>query len=89
MNTIVLDPEKFGHTKDETVTFLKSQNIDTRLLFKSMSRQKSLADFGCDCSGEYIVTDWLNENGFYLPSASNLDEETIKNICRVIKEFQK
>ena len=77
MNTIVLDPEKFGHTKDETVTFLKSQNIDTRLLFKSMSRQKSLADFGCDCSGEYIVTDWLNENGFYLPSASNLDEETI------------
>lgn len=89
MNTIVLDPEEFGHTKDETVTFLKSQNIDTRLLFKSMSRQKSLADFGCDCSGEYIVTDWLNENGFYLPSASNLDEETIKNICRVIKEFQK
>ena len=89
MNTIVLDPEKFGHTKDETVTFLKTQNIDTRLLFKSMSRQKSLADFGCDCSGEYIVTDWLNENGFYLPSASNLDEETIKNICRVIKEFQK
>ena len=89
MNTIVLDPEKFGHTKDETVTFLKSQNIDTRLLFKSMSRQKSLADFGCDCSGEYIVTDWLNEIGFYLPSASNLDEETIKNICRVIKEFQK
>ena len=89
MNTIVLDPEKFGHTKDETVTFLKSQNIDTRLLFKSMSRQKSLAVFGCDCSGEYIVTDWLNENGFYLPSASNLDEETIKNICRVIKEFQK
>ena len=89
MNTIVLDPERFGHTKDETVTFLKSQNIDTRLLFKSMSRQKSLADFGCDCSGEYIVTDWLNENGFYLPSASNLDEETIKNICRVIKEFQK
>ena len=89
MNTIVLDPEKFGHTKDETVTFLKSQNIDTRLLFKSMSRQKSLADFGWGCSGEYIVTDWLNENGFYLPSASNLDEETIKNICRVIKEFQK
>ena len=89
MNTIVLDPEKFGHTKDETVTFLKSQNIDTRLLFKSMSRQKSLADFGCGCSGEYIVTDWLNENGFYLHSASNLDEETIKNICRVIKEFQK
>lgn len=89
MNTIVLNPEKFGHTKDETVVFLKSQNIDTRLLFKSMSRQKSLADFGCDCSGEYPVTDWLHENGFYLPSASNLDEEIIKEICQVIKEYQK
>lgn len=89
MNAIVINPEKFGHTKDEIVTFLKSRNIDTRLLFKSMHHQKSLSGYGCDCSGEYPVTDWLTENGFYLPSASSLDEETIKEICETIKLYAK
>lgn len=88
MNTIVIDPVLYGHTKDETIAHLKSNNIDTRLLFRSMSRQKSLYDYGCDCNGEYPVSDWLHENGFYLPSASGLDEDTIRNICRVIINFQ-
>ncbi len=89
MNSIVINPEKYGHTKDELVSYLKEQGIDTRLLFVSMHRQKSLKDFGCDCSGEYPVTDWLTKNGFYLPSASSLTEEQIKHICDVIKGYQK
>ncbi len=89
MNTIVINPEKYGHTKDETIAYLKSKGIDTRLLFKSMNRQKSLQDFGCDCSGDFPVTDWLSENGFYLPSASNLTEETIKYICETLGKYQK
>lgn len=87
MNTIVLDPKKYGHTKEETVAYLKSQKIDTRLLFKSMSSQKSLRDYGCDCEDIYPVTDWLTEHGFYLPSASNLTEETIFEICQAIINF--
>lgn len=89
MNTIIIDKERYGHNKDELVAYLKENNIDTRLLFKSMSRQKSLQDYGCDCTGEYPVTDWLSDNGFYLPSASNLKQEDIKYICDAIKRFQK
>ena len=89
MNTIVINPAEFGHTKDELIEYLKEHGIDTRLLFVSMHRQKSLNDFGCDCSGEYPVTDWLTEHGFYLPSASSLTEENIKHICDVIKGYQK
>lgn len=89
MNTIVIDPKIYGHNKDELITHLKENNIDTRLLFQSMSKQKSLKDFGCDCSGSYPVTDWLSDNGFYLPSASSLTEDQIKYICNVIKEFKK
>lgn len=89
MNTIVIDPTIYGHNKDELIAHLKDNNIDTRLLFQSMSKQKSLKDFGCDCSGTYPVTDWLSDNGFYLPSASSLTEEQIKYICNVIKEFKK
>ena len=89
MNTIIIDEKEYGHNKDELVAYLKENNIETRLLFKSMSKQKSLIDYGCDCSGEYPVTDWLSDNGFYLPSASSLSKEDIKYICDIIKEFHK
>lgn len=87
MNTIVIEPEKYGHTKDELIKYLKENKIDTRLLFVSMSRQKSMRDYGCDCSGDFPVTDWLTGNGFYLPSASNLTEEQIGYICDKIIQF--
>lgn len=89
MNAIVIDAEKYGHTKDELNAHLRENKIDTRLLFCGMHRQKSLKDYGADCSGSYPITDWLSENGFYLPSASSLTEEQIDHICSVIKNFAK
>lgn len=89
MNTIVVDPAQYGHTKDELIAYLKEQKVDTRLLFTGMHRQKAMRDFGCDCSGAYPVSDWLTENGFYLPSASSLDEKTIAEICDLIRNFAK
>jgi perosamine synthetase len=88
MNAIVIDPEKYGHTKDELVVHLKENAIDSRLLFNGMHRQKSLLDYGCDGSGQYSVCDWLSENGLYLPSASSLKEDEISFICKLIKEFK-
>lgn len=89
MNTIIINSVEYGHTKDELMAYLKENNVDTRLLFNGMHRQKSLLDFGCDCSGEYPVCDYLTENGFYLPSASSLTEDIIKSICELIKDFTK
>lgn len=89
MNTIVLNPSLFHHTKEETIVYLKEHGIDTRLLFNGMHHQKSMKDFGCDCTGNYPVSDWLTENGFYLPSASNLSKDDIDFICNTLKEYQK
>lgn len=89
MNTILLEPEKYGHTKEELIAHLKENEIDTRLLFTGMHRQKFLKDYGCDMKGNYPVSDNLTENGFYLPSASSLTEEQIKYICETIKEFKR
>ena len=89
MNTIVLDPSLFHHTKEETIVYLKEHGIDTRLLFNGMHHQKSMKDFGCDCTGNYPVSDWLTENGFYLPSASNLSNDDMDFICNTLKEYQK
>jgi perosamine synthetase len=89
MNAIVIDTETYGHTRDELIGYLREKGIETRLLFNGMHHQKALKSFGCNMSGNYPVCDWLNLNGLYLPSASNLSEEQIKLICSKISEFQK
>jgi perosamine synthetase len=87
MNGILLDPEKYGRTRNELVNLLKKNGIDTRLFFVGMHRQPSLLNFGCDGTGDYPITDNLAQNGFYLPSASNLKEDEIKYICDEISRY--
>jgi perosamine synthetase len=89
MNAVVIDADKFGNTKRELVEYLKSNNIETRLLFNGMHKQESLRKYGCDCSGEYQVCDWLTAKGFYLPSASSLQEDSIQRICKLIANKSK
>lgn len=87
MNTIVIEPTKYGHSKDDLIAHLKEEGIDTRLLFTGMHKQKAMKIFGCDCAGEYPVCEWLTENGLYLPSGSGLDEDTIKEISQYIRKY--
>lgn len=88
MNTILINPDIYGHSRDELINYLKINGVETRLLFTGMHRQKSLIDFGCNCSENYPVTENLTQNGFYLPSASNLSYEDIEYICKLIKHFK-
>ena len=87
MNGILLDPEKYGRTRDKLIEHLKEKGVDSRLFFVGMHRQPSLLKFGCDGTGNYPVTDNLAQNGLYLPSASSLKEDKIKYICELIKIF--
>ena len=89
MNTILVNPALYGRSRDELCKYLKDNNVDTRLLFVGMHRQPSLVKFGCDCSGDYPVTDLLTRNGCYLPSASSLTEGSIEHICKLIRNFKK
>ena len=89
MNGVLLDPHKFGHTREELTTHLKTMGIDSRNFFQGMHRQPSLRKYGCDCSEEYSVSDILADNGFYLPSASSLSEDDISYICQTISGFRK
>ncbi|MCR5822638.1 MAG: DegT/DnrJ/EryC1/StrS family aminotransferase [Bacteroidales bacterium] len=87
MNTVLVDPKEYGHTKDELREHLKQLGIDTRLLFEGMHRQPSLKHFVCNCEGNYPVTEYLTANGLYLPSASSLSARNIEYICQTIKQF--
>jgi len=88
MNGILIEPDKYGRTRDELIGLLKEAGIDSRLFFVGMHHQPGLLKFGCDGSGEYPATDTLAQNGFYLPSASNLTEDEIKFICETIRKLQ-
>lgn len=88
MNSIIIDPVKYGKTRDELIAHLNERGVDTRLLFKGMNIQPSLVSYGCDCSGDYPVTDWLSENGFYLPSGSALTRDNIESICKIIIDYK-
>ena len=89
MNTIIINSKNYGRTKNELISHLKENGVDSRLLFTGMNRQKSLASYGCNCTGTYPITDWLSENGFYLPSGSNLTAEAIEYICNLILSYKK
>jgi perosamine synthetase len=87
MNAILVDENIYGHSKEELREYLKSHNVDTRLLFEGMHHQPSLKKNGCDCCGLYPTTEKLTFQGIYLPSANSLDCETIINICELIKKW--
>jgi len=81
MNAILIDPDIFGVSRDEVIAGLYIKGVGTRPLFTGMHEQPSLKNIGCDCSGEYPVTQDLTTNGLYLPSASSLSEDKIDYIC--------
>jgi perosamine synthetase len=89
MNGILVDSEQYGHSRDDLVIHLKSNNIDTRMFFIGMHKQPSLLNYGCDGSGSFPVTERLGNDGFYLPSASSLKEEDIRYICDTIQNYQR
>jgi len=90
MNAILIDEIEFGYSRDEVISFLENKNIDTRLLFTGMNKQRSLNDYGCKQNNElFPVSDKLTKCGLYLPSASNLSNSDIEYICETLISFKK
>lgn len=87
MNGILINSDKTNKTREELITYLKNKGIETRMFFNGMNKQPALQKYGCYCENEFPVTDNLSQNGLYLPSGSNLEEEDIKYISETIIEF--
>ena len=86
MNGVVLTPD-YGHSRTELCAYLKTHGVDTRLFFNGMHRQPALKKYGCDCGGQYPVSDHLADNGLYLPSGSGLSEDDVIYVCDLIGNF--
>jgi len=89
MNSIIIDENLFGHNRDDLMDFLEDKMIETRLLFTGMHKQPALKKYlgNKEESDHYPVSDYLTENGLYLPSGSALTKSGIESICECIKSF--
>lgn len=87
MYGIVVDTKAFGMTKDDLRTKLKAQGIDTRDFFYSPNVQPVLLEkFGR--MGDFPNTDYIAENGLYLPSGLALTEAEAEYVCTTIHQVQ-
>jgi len=77
----ILIEDEFGMSRDEVMVKLRKRGIDSRSFFVPMHMQPSLKGYGCDCSGDYPVSEKISRKGLYLPSGSGLRKEQIDYIC--------
>jgi perosamine synthetase len=85
MYGVVVKPE-FGIDRDTLIEALAERGIQTRTFFCPMNQQPVLQDLDGWREVPCPVADELWEQGLYLPSTWNLDEETIETICDAIRQ---
>ena len=76
----------FGISRDELAAKLRAADIQTRTFFCPMSQQPVLKAQAGHREVPTPVADELWQRGLYLPSAWNLDEESLARVCEVIVE---
>lgn len=84
MYGVRVEEQAFGETREQVMARLRQAGIETRPFFTPMHRQPSLRQYGCDCDGEWPVSDLLARTGFYLPSSSDLSEAEIDRVCEAL-----
>jgi dTDP-4-amino-4,6-dideoxygalactose transaminase len=85
LTCVLIDPDKFGKTREDVRLKLEEYNIESRPLWKPMHMQPVFK--GCRvCGGE--VSSRFFEQGLCLPSGTALKNEEIEFICSRIKELK-
>jgi perosamine synthetase len=68
--------------RDEMINYLKEKGIGTRPFYPALHAEPVYAR-----KGSYPVAERVASQGLWLPSSSNLDDETIRRICAEISAF--
>ena len=91
MYGILIDKGIYGRSKQEVRGLLKSEyGIDTREFFYPMHRQPVMINKGyAKEMAKLPVCEKLWENGFYLPSSTNIKESQIAFIADALKALRK
>ena len=83
-NTVPWFYDGIFEKRNSLVDYLKSKNIETRVMYSSISHQKAY-----NLYGDYPVSEMVGRQGLWLPSSITLSNDQINYICSSIKSFYK
>jgi len=87
LTAITIDPEIAGTNREEVRLAFEEENIDSRPLWKPMHLQPIFKDAPSYLNG---ISEKLFCDGLCLPSGTNLNDDELEYICKIIKnEFKK
>jgi dTDP-4-amino-4,6-dideoxygalactose transaminase len=86
LTCIIIDPEKFGATREELRLALADYNIEARPVWKPLHLQPVFAH--CRVRGG-SVAETLFARGLCLPSGSSLTEAELDRVCTVVLDTQR
>lgn len=84
MASCVVDPTRFGCTRDELAATLKDRGIDTRPMFIPIHRLPPYKPAARKRRTALPVTDRLGALGLMLPTFSLLSDDDVRRVCREI-----
>ena len=74
--------------KLELQAYLKENGVGTRVMYPPINRQVAYMNvFGEPDDSQYPVSHLVGEKGLWLPSAAQLTDDQIVEICNKIKSF--
>ncbi|MDD5570033.1 MAG: DegT/DnrJ/EryC1/StrS family aminotransferase [Bacteroidales bacterium] len=89
VNAMLIDKNKTGIERDNLAKKLSDAGIQTRNFFFPMHKQPAFIKIGLTTNESFSVSDYLYENGLYLPSGTNLSKESIEYISDAIHKIIK
>jgi dTDP-4-amino-4,6-dideoxygalactose transaminase len=82
--SIVIDPDKFGLTRDELALALTAENVDTRKYYEPPVHRQTAYQHFYD-HRPLPNTEWLAHNSLSFPMWSNMEPEVVIGICEAVK----
>ena len=83
LTCILVDPDKFGASREELRLHLEKSNVESRPLWKPMHLQPVFKD--CRIAGGLVSAE-LFKDGLCLPSGTALTEEELELVCGLVEE---
>lgn len=81
--------KSFGCSRDTLMERLKKEGVETRAFFYPLHRQPVFQNQEDarypDISGRYPVSEWLGQDGLYLPSGLNLTQEQVEEVVEILR----
>lgn len=72
----------------ELQLYMKERGVGTRIMYPPINRQEAyLSLYGEPDDTNFPVSNLIGQKGLWLPSASQLTNQQILDICRIIKDF--